>query len=205
MMGQQKSIVWLICSGTDNRHPTMQGGLNFFRILKILPLVVALASCITPSIRDWPDDVPPSNLFISAYRADAANQVLQSEQAYLEWILGFYQGTVIYPTGWLDVERQLRNITEPEQRAVLSSRLRNLGILIGSEWAKENEARLIDNRMLALWGTTLQLMQTTDARLGAIELVSQDIEALFAGNLQKTDIVEARYAERLGFEVFGGF
>ena len=204
-MGQQKSIVWLICSGTDNRHPTMQGGLNFFRILKILPLVVALASCITPSIRDWPDDVPPSNLFISAYRADAANQVLQSEQAYLEWILGFYQGTVIYPTGWLDVERQLRNITEPEQRAVLSSRLRNLGILIGSEWAKENEARLIDNRMLALWGTTLQLMQTTDARLGAIELVSQDIEALFAGNLQKTDIVEARYAERLGFEVFGGF
>ena len=205
MMGQQKSIVWLICSGTDNRHPTMQGGLNFFRILKILPLVVTLASCITPSIRDWPDDVPPSNLFISAYRADAANQVLQSEQAYLEWILGFYQGTVIYPTGWLDVERQLRNITEPEQRAVLSSRLRNLGILIGSEWAKENEARLIDNRMLALWGTTLQLMQTTDARLGAIELVSQDIEALFAGNLQKTDIVEARYAERLGFEVFGGF
>ena len=205
MMGQQKSIVWLICSGTDNRHPTMQGGLNFFRILKILLLVVTLASCITPSIRDWPDDVPPSNLFISAYRADAANQVLQSEQAYLEWILGFYQGTVIYPTGWLDVERQLRNITEPEQRAVLSSRLRNLGILIGSEWAKENEARLIDNRMLALWGTTLQLMQTTDARLGAIELVSQDIEALFAGNLQKTDIVEARYAERLGFEVFGGF
>ena len=204
-MRQQKSIVWLICSGTDNRHPTMQGSLNFLRILKTLPLVVTLASCITPSIRDWPDDVPPSNLFISAYRADAANQVLQSEQAYLEWILGFYQGTVIYPTGWLDVERQLRNITEPEQRAVLSSRLRNLGILIGSEWAKENEARLIDNRMLALWGTTLQLMQTTDARLGAIELVSQDIEALFAGNLQKTDILEARYAERLGFEVFGDF
>ena len=48
-------------------------------------------------------------------------------------------------------------------------------------------------------------MQTTDARLGAIELVSQDIEAVFAGELQKTDIVEARYAERLGFEVFGDF
>ena len=48
-------------------------------------------------------------------------------------------------------------------------------------------------------------MQTTDARLGAIELVSLDIEALFAGRLQKTDIEEARYAERLGFEVFGDF
>lgn len=176
-----------------------------FRTLKILPLVLALASCITPSIRDWPDEVPPSNLFIRTYRADAANQTLQSEQAYLEWILGFYQGTVIYPTGWLDVERQLLDITETEQQAVLASRLRDLGILIGAEWAKENEARLIDNRMLALWGSTLQLMQTTDARLGAIELVSQDIEALFAGRLQKTDIVEARYAGRLGFEVFGDF
>ena len=183
----------------------MKGTFNSFRTLRILPLVLALASCITPSIRDWPDDVPPSHLFIRTYRADAANQALQSEQSYLEWILGFYQGTVIYPTGWLDVERQLLDITEPEHQAVLALRLRNLGILIGAEWAKENEARLIDNRMLALWGSTLQLMQTTDARLGAIELVSQDIEALFAGALQKTDIVEARYAERLGFEVFGGF
>lgn len=112
---------------------------------------------------------------------------------------------MIYPTGWLDVERQLLDITETEQQAVLASRLRDLGILIGAEWAKENEARLIDNRMLALWGSTLQLMQTTDARLGAIELVSQDIEALFAGKVQKTDIVEARYAERLGFEVFADF
>ena len=183
----------------------MKGTFNSFRTLRILPLVLALASCITPSIRDWPDDVPPSHLFIRTYRADAANQALQSEQSYLEWILGFYQGTVIYPTGWFDVERQLLEITEPEHQAVLALRLRNLGILIGAEWAKENEARLIDNRMLALWGSTLQLMSTTDARLGAIELVSQDIEALFAGALQKTDIVEARYAERLGFEVFGGF
>ena len=183
----------------------MKGTLNLFRTLKNLPLVLALASCITPSTRDWPDDVPPSNLFIRTYWADAANQALQSEHSYLEWILGFYQGTVIYPTGWFDVEQQLLDITEPEHQAVLALRLRNLGILIGAEWAKGNEARLIDNRMLALWGSTLQLMQTTDARLGAIELVSQDIEALFAGALQKTDIVEARYAERLGFEVFGDF
>ena len=204
-MRQQKWIAWRICFETGNRHLLMKGTLNSFRTLKILPLVLAMASCITPSIRDWPDDVPPSHLFIRTYRADAANQALQSEQSYLEWILGFYQGTVIYPTGWFDVERQLLDITEPEHQAVLALRLRNLGILIGAEWAKENEARLIDNRMLALWGSTLQLMQTTDARLGAIEFVSQDIEALFAGALRKTDIVEARYAERLGFETFGDF
>ena len=204
-MRQQKWIAWRICFETGNRHLLMKGALHSFRTLKILPLVLAMTSCITPSIHDWPDDVPPSHLFIRNYRADAANQALQSEHSYLEWILGFYQGTVIYPTGWFDVERQLLNITEPEQQAMLALRLRNLGILIGAEWAKGNEARLIDNRMLALWGSTLQLMQTTDTRLSAIELVSQDIEALFAGDLQKTDIVEARYAERLGFEVFGDF
>jgi len=64
---------------------------------------------------------------------------------------------------------------------------------------------LIDNRMLALWGSTLQLMQGTEERIEAIEVVSEDIDQLFAGSLRKRDIVEARYAEKLGFEVFGDF
>tara|TARA_B100001057_G_scaffold35874_1_gene32437 strand:- start:3596 stop:4147 length:552 start_codon:yes stop_codon:yes gene_type:complete len=178
---------------------------SLIKTLNTLALISALASCITPNTREWPDDVPKISFFVNAYRADMANQALQSEQAYLEWILGFYQGTVIYPTGWLDVERQLLISTGTEQKAVLASRLRDLGIRIGTEWAKDNEVRMIDNRMLALWGSCLQLMQGTDARLAAIDLVAQDIEALFKGALQKTDIVEARYAERLGFEVFGNF
>lgn len=164
-----------------------------------------LASCITPSIRNWPDEVPRQSLFVRAYRADAENQALQTEQAYLEWILGFYQGTLIYPTGWLDIEEMLLESTEPESREQLDRRLEQLGITIGAEWAKENEARLIDNRMLALWGSTLQLMQSTDERIEAIELMAEDINQLFAGSLRKRDIVEARYAERLGFEVFGDF
>ena len=168
-------------------------------------LAILLASCITPSIRNWPDEVPRQTLFVRAYRADVANQALQSEQAYLEWILGFYQGTLIYPTGWLDVEQVLLDSTEPEARPQLDARLEELGITIGAEWAKENDARLIDNRMLALWGSTLQLMQGTEERINAIELMASDIEELFAGTLEKRDIVESRYAERLGFEVFGDF
>jgi len=168
-------------------------------------IALLLASCITPSIRNWPEEVPRQSLFLRAYRADTANQTLQTEQAYLEWILGFYQGTLIYPTGWLDVEEVLLESTEPESRAQLDERLEQLGITIGAEWAKENEARLIDNRMLALWGSTLQLMQGTEERIEAIEVVSEDIDQLFAGSLRKRDIVEARYAEKLGFEVFGDF
>ena len=197
--------MWLTCSVTDVRHSSVQEAFSLIKTLNTLALIFALASCITPNTREWPDDVPQISFFVNAYRADMANQALQSEQGYLEWILGFYQGTVIYPTGWLDVERQLLISTGTEQKAVLASRLRDLGIRIGAEWAKDNEVRMIDNRMLALWGSCLQLMQGTDARLAAIDLVSQDIEALFEGALQKTDIVEARYAERLGFEVFGNF
>ena len=197
--------MWLTCSVTDVRHSSVQEAFSLIKTLNTLALIFALASCITPNTREWPDDVPQISFFVNAYRADMANQALQSEQGYLEWILGFYQGTVIYPTGWLDVERQLLISTGTEQKAVLASRLRDLGIRIGAEWAKDNEVRMIDNRMLALWGSCLQLMQGTDARLAAIDLVSQDIEALFQGALKKTDIVEARYAERLGFEVFGNF
>ena len=204
-MRQLSLIVWLTCFVTDNRRSPVREAFSLIKALVTMLLLFALASCITPNMYEWPDDVPKINLFVNAYRSDVANQALQSEQGYLEWILGFYQGTVLYPTGWLDVERQLLNSTEAEQKAVLALRLRDLGILIGTEWAKDNEARLIDSRMLALWGSCLQLMQGTEARFAAIDLVSQDIEALFEGVLQKTDIVEARYAKRLGFEVFGDF
>ena len=174
-------------------------------VLSILLLALSLTACITPSIRNWPETVPSQRLFIQAYRDDVQNQAFQSEQAYLEWILGFYQGTLIYPTGWLDVEEQLIAITPPEHRDELDSRLEELGILIGAEWAKENEARLIDNRMLALWGSTLQLMVGFDEQMQAIDEVANDIDALFQGDIGKQDITEARYADKLGFEVFGDF
>ena len=204
-MRQLSWIVWLTCFVTDNRHSPVQEALSLIKTSVTLLFAFTLASCISPNMHEWPDDVPKINLFVNAYRSDVPNQAFQSEEDYLEWILGFYQGTVLYPTGWLDVERQLLNSTEAEQKAVLALRLRDLGILIATEWAKDNESRLIDSRMLALWGSCLQLMQGTEARLAAIDLVSQDIEALSEGVLQKTDIVEARYAKRLQFEVFGDF
>ncbi len=173
-------------------------------IFTISLLGVFLTACITPSIRNWPDEVPRQALFERAYRADEVNQQYQSRQEYLEWILGFYQGTIIYPSGWLDVEEQLLERTPLQQQAQLDARLEELGIVIGAEWAKENDARLIDNRMLALWGSTLQLMEDAEQRMEAIDVVANDIDQLFEGELQKEDITEARYADRLGFEVFGG-
>ena len=174
-------------------------------VLSILLLALSLTACITPSIRNWPETVPSQRLFIQAYRDDVQNQAFQSEQAYLEWILGFYQGTLIYPTGWLDVEEQLIAITPPEHRDELDSRLEELGILIGAEWAKENEARLIDNRMLALWGSVLQLSLAENKELQAVDFIASDVERILAGEIQKEDVVELRYADALGYELFDDF
>jgi len=88
---------------------------------------------------------------------------------------------------------------------VLDGQLGDLGALIGAEWAKHNDVRRIDTRMLALWGSTLQQVQSYDLQIKSIELISDDVSELLAGNLRKEEIVETRYADELGLEVFGGF
>ena len=173
--------------------------------LTILVLCLTLGACSTSSISDWPRDIPPQALFIEAYQADARNQQLQTQNEYLEWVIGFYEGTLLYPTGWQDVETQLLQGTPVSERSALQSRLTELGVVIGSEWAKDNDVRLINNRLLALWGSTLQLMVGPEQQLQAINEIGRDIDLLLLGELQREAIREARYAETLGFEVFGDF
>jgi hypothetical protein len=189
----------------------MENQTSFSRISRKARSVVTplffmfLASCITPGNPTWLDEIPPQSLFVRAYQADPQNQQLQSQQEYLDWILGFYQGTLLYPTGWLDIESALLDRTAPDTLDSLDSRLEQLGFAIGSELAKENDVRLIDNRMLALWGSTLQLAYGAGAQQQAIELIGSDIDKILSGTLAKEDIVESRYADSLGLEVFGGF
>ena len=173
--------------------------------LTILVLCLTLGACSTSSVSDWPRDIPPQALFIQAYQADARNQQLQTQSEYLEWVIGFYEGTLLYPTGWQDVETQLLQGTPVSERSALVPRLTELGVIIGAEWAKDNDVRLINNRLLALWGSTLQLMIGPEQKLQAIEEIARDIDLLLLGTLQKEEVREARYAETLGFEAFGDF
>ncbi len=171
----------------------------------MLLLCLWLAACSTSNLPDWPQELPPQELFIAAYQADERNQELQRQSEYLEWVVGFYQGTFLYATGWQDVEERLLNRTPVPERAALQSRLAELGIVIGSEWAKNNDVRLINNRLLALWGSTLQLMEGSERYLQAIDEIERDIDLLLLGELRREDVRESRYAESLGFEVFGDF
>jgi thymidylate synthase len=167
-------------------------------------LTMLLASCIGPNIEDWPDSIPEQQYFIQAYQADEANSEKQSRTEYLEWALSFYQGNLAYQSGWLDVEQVVLASAEGEVEK-LGFQLGELGAVIGAEWAKHNDVRRIDTRMLALWGSTLQQVESFDMQLKSIEMISNDISEILAGDLAKDQIAEERYADELGLEVFGGF
>lgn len=165
----------------------------------------ALASCAAPDIGNWPDSVPPRQLFVRNYAEDVANQRLQSRTEYLEWTLSFYQGTLTYQSGWEDIETYVLDAPSPQREEALLAQLRELGILIGGEWSKHNDLRLIDSRMLSLWGSIIQLAPDFDKQQETVELIASDVELLLSGNLEKEDILEARYSAILGLELFEDF
>lgn len=166
---------------------------------------LALTACLAPDISDWPDDIPPQRYFNTAYLADMNNQQLQSQKEYLEWVLSFYKGSLAYQLGWLDVEAVVLDSVLTQETKPLARQLSELGYSIGAEWAKHNRIRLIDSRMLALWGSTLQLAENLQQQRQSIEVISKDVEDLLSGRMSNSDIVEARYEELLQLDLFDGF
>lgn len=168
-------------------------------------LALLLNACFSLQVEDWPDNIPPSRLFVRAWQEDPVNQLVQPMDEYLYWVKSFYVGTVVYPRGWLDIKSELLALTNNDQQSSLAREIDALGIIIGAEWAKLNEGRLIDNRMLALWGSVLQLSLAENRELQAVDFIASDVARLLAGEIQKEDVVELRYANALGYELFDDF
>jgi hypothetical protein len=175
------------------------------RIAALCLILSLLNACSLSSIEDWPTELPDVDYFVAAYEADPVNQQYQDLNVYLYWVAAFYQGNIAYPTGWRDVEEIILDQTGEHMDPEFSSELYDLGIAIGSEWAKENLIRKIDNRMLSMWASVLQIALASDLHREAVSQVSQDIEELFAERLKSKDLVDARYEELLGLELFGSF
>lgn len=171
----------------------------------IAAVCLFLASCIGPNLEDWPDSIPQTQVFIVAYDADEENQGRQSETEYLEWVLSFYQGNLAYQSGWQDIQDYVYEAPAPEAEQALLEQLSLLGIAIGSEWSKHNDVRQIDTRMLSLWGSTIQLAPDFDTQKQTVAVIATDIDLLLSGSLRKQDILEERYADILGLELFGDF
>ena len=175
------------------------------RPLFIAAVCLFLASCIGPNLEDWPDSIPQTQVFIVAYDADEENQGRQSETEYLEWVLSFYQGNLAYQSGWQDIQGYVYEAPAPGAEQELLEQLSLLGIAIGSEWSKHNDVRQIDTRMLSLWGSAIQLAPDFDTQKQTVEVIAIDIDLLLSGSLSKQDILEERYADILGLELFGDF
>ncbi len=191
--------------GIREAEPPWSNRIYLFRITVAVLVLLLLTACVSPRAWNWPDFLPRQQLFIAAWQADHLNQQVQSQQDYLNWVRSFYTGTVVYPRGWLDIQAELSQRAEPQLRPKLICELERLGIAIGAEWAKSNGARIIDSSMLSLWGSVLQLSQLSNQEFEAVNQISEDVSLLLEGGLRKHEIIESRYAGKLGIDTFGGF
>ena len=164
-----------------------------------------LFACRTADLTEWPTELPQKSFFISMYASDPGNIAVQSQQEYLQWILSFYGGTLVAPTGWTELQSVVTRAASEERKPGLEAQLTDLGGQIAAEWAKENDLRVIDSRMLGIWGSILQIALEPEQQFQAIQLISKDVEALLLGTLSESDIEDSRYAQRLGLELFGDF
>ena len=164
-----------------------------------------LLSCRTTDLADWPAELPAQSFFVANYSQDSANQAVQSRQDYLQWVLSFYTGTLVAPIGWIELQSLVIAAAARDRRVELQSQLADLGGQIAAEWAKENNTRVIDSRMLGIWGSVLQIAVEPNQQFQAIQLISEDVLAILAGNLSPADVDDARYEQQLGLQLFGDF
>jgi hypothetical protein len=160
-----------------------------------------LFACRTADLTEWPTELPQKSFFISMYASDSGNIAVQSQQEYLQWILSFYGGTLVAPTGWTELQSVVTRAAAEKRKPGLEAQLTELG----GQIAAENSLRVIDSRMLGIWGSILQIALEPEQQFQAIQLISKDVEALLLGNLSESDIEDSRYEQQLGLELFGDF
>ena len=180
-------------------------GCSLMKFVLISATCLAFLACQSNRIAQWPDALPDRELFIAAYAEDIANQGRQTQREYLTWILSFYEGNLIYASGWVDVQAMVLANTAPLDRNGLHVSLQELGASIAAEWAKHNDLRGIDSRMLSLWGSVLQIASSSEARQHSIEVISADVDSLLNGSLLAAEIQDSRYEQILELDLFGGF
>lgn len=165
-------------------------------------MMLVLAACASSRVlTDWPQTTPDQQIFLQAYARDADNQQEQSNVEYLTWVVRFYEGWELMPTGWNDMTPVILSDLDPQQADKVVELRDELGVLIASEWAKDNEQRIIDTGMLSLWGGVMIAAIDPQVRIDAIELITDDVERLLAGELAPSRINDARYTDRLPIEL----
>lgn len=176
-----------------------------FERLATFAVLILLNACLSPQLEDWPSSIPAMEYFVESYDEDLVNQQMQSREEYLEWVMVFYQGSLVYPTGWSDLDAFILPAANDAQAELLGFQIARLGRLIAAEWSKHNDVRRIDNRLLSLWGSVVQLSPTIETQQLSVAVIQQDVDALMNDYMNAVNIQEARYEEILEIDLFDGF
>ncbi|MEX0740766.1 MAG: hypothetical protein WD071_15630 [Pseudohongiella sp.] len=164
--------------------------------------VMLLGACTSARVlTEWPASVPAQQIFLQAYEQDAVNQAQQTNVQYLTWIVRFYEGWEMMPTGWNDMTPVVLSDLGVQQAEQVAELRDELGVMIAAEWAKDNDVRIIDTAMLSLWGGVMVAALEPEVRIDAIELITDDVERLLAGELAPARINDERYASRLPIDL----
>lgn len=157
---------------------------------------IAIVSCVrTPTTHEnWPQSLPPLSYFLDIYEADEVNQAVQSQNNYLLWVKRFYQGSKLYSDGWESITQDLLlNIEDPGELTVVRYKMDHLGKLISGEWSKISTKRSIYSRDLSIWGQALLESIERQDEEKLIDQVTQDVEAMLAGDIKPKTISIKRY------------
>jgi len=174
----------------------------FYRLPLIVVCLLTLAACASSRVlTEWPDTVPAQDTFLQAYQQDLENQARQTDVEYLTWIVRFYEGWEMMAAGWNDMTPVVLSDLNAQQSEQVTDMRDNLGVLIAAEWAKDNDERIIDTAMLSLWGGVMVAALEPEVRIDAIELITDDVERLLAGELAPARINDDRYASRLPIDL----
>lgn len=173
--------------------------LKGFRSFIYLSFFV-LIGCVG-GLTSWPEQLPAQRYFVGSYEQDAQNKALQSQEEYLTWIVRFYEGWELLPTGWHDLSENMLFGLEGSDYVEMRENLAALGAMISAEWAKDNSVRRIDSAMLSLWGGVIQADFAVDARKSSVALIMQDVNAVLAGATPPSAINEERYAGLLALSL----
>ncbi len=173
-----------------------------YRLPLTLVCLLTVAACASSRVlTEWPDTVPEQDLFLQAYQQDPENQARQTDVEYLTWVVRFYEGWEMMATGWNDMTPVVLSDLNAQQSEQVADMRDNLGVLIAAEWAKDNDVRIIDTAMLSLWGGVMVAALEPEVRIDAIELITDDVERLLAGELAPARINDGRYASRLPIDL----
>jgi hypothetical protein len=101
-----------------------------------------------------------------------------------KWYEKFNEG-VLFFDGWRSISQNILSHFPPEKKDEVRKYIQRLGILIGTEWSKENDVRCIDNKKLGEWGDRIKSAirkESTERLTMVLKSINDEVECLLRKN-----------------------